>query len=322
MTNIRVVSEYMNTKVGEVDGRGQDPSPPTRRVIAVVELLADRTDTPLTLAEICRELGISRSTGHAILYALCTRDWVIRDPVSGRYSPGPGLPTTSAPTAPMSRILREPLHQLCAAIGMAVCISEVEGASITVVDSIGPGSARPPVRAGARLPLVAPFGREFVAWAPEPARRTWLNAAGPVNDVYRARMPKILNEIQSRGYGIERLSDPLLRVYAALLALDNGSAPDPVSVRLAGAVADLTIVDFLPGELTEIEAHPLATISAPIFDTRGSVVMSVSAQPYRQLTQEEVRGIGARVLEFAAAASSLVAQFPSSASTKHVDRSR
>ena len=312
----------MNTKLGQADGPGQDPSPPTRRVVAVVELLADRTETPLTLADICRELGISRSTGHAILHTLCTCDWALRDPVSGRYSLGPGLPTTSSPTAPMSRMLREPLHQLCAAIGMAVCISEVRGDSIAVIDSTAPGSARPPVRAGLRLPFVAPFGREFVAWAPAAARKEWLDAVGPVNDVYRARMPKILDEIRNRGYGIERLSDPLLRVYAALLAIDDGNVPDPVSVRLAGAVADLTIVDFLPGELTEVEAYPLATISAPIFNTEGTVVMSVSAQPYRQLTQEEVRGIGARVLEFAEAASSLVVRYAPSAHHQQVDRSR
>ena len=33
-----------------------------------------------------------------------------------------------------------------------------------------PDSTRPPVQAGQRLPFVAPFGREFVAWAPAEAR--------------------------------------------------------------------------------------------------------------------------------------------------------
>jgi hypothetical protein len=125
-------------------------------------------------------------------------------------------------------------------------------------------------------------------------------------------MPKILSEIQHRGYGLERLSDPLLRVYAALLALTDGDGPDPVSARLAGAVADLTIVDFLPGELEQIEECPLATISAPIFDREGNVVMSVSAQPYRQLTLPEVRGLGARLIEFADQVGSLITQHVSS----------
>ncbi|KUI21378.1 transcriptional regulator [Mycobacterium lehmannii] len=158
------------------------------------------------------------------------------------------------------------------------------------------------------MPFVAPFGREFVAWAPAPVRRDWMVAAGPVNDVYRARMPKVLDEITRRGYGIERLSDPLLKVFAALLAVEDGDAPDPVAVRLAGAVAELTVVDFLPGELAEVEHSPLATVSAPIFDTDGNVVLTVSAQPYSRLTLERVRAIGEHMLDFAERAGTAVAQ--------------
>jgi DNA-binding IclR family transcriptional regulator len=299
----------MNAKLGENQGPGQDLSPPTTRVIAVVELIVDRSETPLTLADICRELGISRSTGHAILHALRASDWVLRDPLSGRYSPGPGLPIPPPAVASRSRLLRGPLHDLCADLGMGVCISEVSGGSIAVVDAAAPGPQPPPIRAGVRLPFVAPFGREFVAWAPSAARERWLAAAGAVNDVYRARMPKVLDEIRSRGYGIERLSDPLLRVFTALLALDDGDVPDAVSVRLAGAVADLTIVDVLSGEFSEVGAYPLATISAPISDERGTVVMSVSAQPYRALTDDEVREVGAKVIEFASAATALISKY-------------
>ena len=296
----------MNANLGAEDPDGQDLSPPTRRVVAVVELLVDRAGTPLTLAEICRELRISRSTGHAILHTLRVCEWVLRDPLSGKYSPGPGLPTPPSAATPLSRVLRAPLHKLCTELGMAVCISEVSDGSITVIDAASPGANPPPVRAGVRLPFVAPFGREFVAWAPTAARERWMDAAGAANDVYRARMPKVLTEVRERGYGIERLSDPLLRVYTALLALDNGNGPDPVSVRLAGAVADLTVVDFLPDELPEVDAHPLATISAPIFDEHGTAVMSVSAQPYRQLTQQQVREIGARIIDFASVAAPLM----------------
>lgn len=205
---------------------------------------------------------------------------------------------------------------------MAACISEVRGGSIAVIESTAPHSGRPPVTAGQRLPFVAPFGREFLAWAPAAARQQWLDAAGPVNDVFRARMPKVLNAIQERGYGIERLSDPLLKVYTALLALEDGNVADPVAVRLAGAVADLTIVDFLPGELTQIEQSSLATISAPIFDAQGNVVMSVSAQAYQQLTLEQVRNIGDEVLKFADHASSLITQHVSVIATRFVDRTR
>ncbi|OBB12918.1 transcriptional regulator [Mycolicibacterium setense] len=203
---------------------------------------------------------------------------------------------------------------------MAACISELRDGSIAVIESASPGANRPPVEAGVRLPFVAPFGREFVAWAPAAVGDEWMAAAGPVNDVYRARMPKVLKAIQKRGYGIERLTDPLLKVFAALMALDEATAPDPVAARLAGAVADLTIIDFLPGELSKVEECPLATISAPIFDGHGNVVMSVSAQPYKRLTNEEVRSVGTKVVEFAGQASSLIAQHVPAAAIPYADR--
>jgi DNA-binding IclR family transcriptional regulator len=203
------------------------------------------------------------------------------------------------------RVLREPLQQCTVEIGMPMCMSEVRDGSIVVVDAAAVGPAQPPVPAGIRLPFIAPFGREFVAWAPRADRTAWVDAAGPVNDVFRVRINEVLSEIRDRGYGIERLSDPLLRVYTALQALDDGVQRDPVSARLAAALADLTIVDFLPGEFAEADSCALATISAPVFDTAGRVVMSVSAQPYRRLSAREVRDVGARVVEFARAAESV-----------------
>ncbi|PJK19767.1 IclR family transcriptional regulator [Mycolicibacterium goodii] len=298
----------MNAKLGPSSRAGQDSSPPTRRVVDVVELLARPSAGPRTLAEICRELDISRSTGHAILATLCACDWARRDPLSGRFSLGSGFPRTPPDHTSASSALREPLRGLCSALRMAACVSEVRDGHIVVIESAAPEGGRSRVQAGQRLPFVAPFGREFVAWAPSAARQEWMAAAGPVNDVYRARMPEVLDEITRRGYGIERLSDPLLKVYAALLAVEDGSGPDPVAVRLAGAVADLTVVDFLPNELAQIDQCELATISAPIFDPDGDVALTVSAQPYRRLSPDEVRLVGDHVLAFAQRAGLLLSQ--------------
>src|SRR5829696_3686778 len=302
----------MNNKVEQASDSGQDLSPPTRRVVAVVELLARRPDARLALAEISRDLRISRATEHPILHTLCACGWAARDAQSGRYSLGPAMSRIWRQAAPLHRILREPLQEFAVSIDMPVCMSEVRGGAIVVVDAAAVGPARPPVPAGVRLPFIAPFGREFVAWAQPADRTAWLDAAGPVNDVFRARIGKVLKEIKSRGYGIERLSDPLLRVYTALQALDDGVLRDPVSARLAAALADLTIVDFLPGEFVEAESCALATISAPVFDTAGRVVMSVSAQPYRRLSAREVCDVGTRVVEFAHNAGTLIAQSTSS----------
>ncbi|KUI01512.1 transcriptional regulator [Mycolicibacterium acapulense] len=189
---------------------------------------------------------------------------------------------------------------------MPVCVSEVRNGAIVVAESAAASGSRAPVAAGAKLPFVAPFGREFVAWSSKREQKQWVAAAGPVTDTFRRRIDLVLAEIRHRGYGIERLSDPLLRVFAALKAIDNQAPPDAVSTRLAAAVADLTVVDYLPEELAEAEGSRLATISAPIFDHAGSVVMTVSAQPYSPLTRSQIEDIGAHVIEFARSAEAVI----------------
>ncbi|MCV7285507.1 helix-turn-helix domain-containing protein [Mycolicibacterium wolinskyi] len=295
----------MNAKLGESAQAGQDPSPPTSRVVAVVALLTSRRNEALTLAEISRELGITRSTGHAILQTLTNHDWVARDPLSGRYSIGRSFPTAAPGGRSTPRLLRDALRELSLRIQMPVCISEIRAGAIVVVDAAAPGSSPPHVAAGVRLPFAAPFGREFVAWDAADVYERWMSAAGPVNASFADRMTQVLNVISDRGYGVERLSGPLIRVFDALIALDNGNTPDAVSTRLAGAVADLTVVDVLPGELREGDMIPVAMISAPIRDHSGAVVMSVSAQPYRELAAEPVADIGEQIIQFAEAATGL-----------------
>lgn len=137
-----------------------------------------------------------------------------------------------------------------------------------------------------------------------------MSASGPFSDAFTERITHVLSEIRHRGYGVERLSGPLIRVFDALIALDDGKAPDAVSTRLAGAVADLTVVDVLPDDFTgkSAEGHiPVATISAPIRDLRGNVVMSVSAQPYRELDAKEVGDLGKQIVRFGQDATELIA---------------
>ena len=65
--------------------------------------------------------------------------------------------------------------------------------------------------------------------------------------------------------------------------------------RLAGAFADLTLVDFLPAELDDGAVHQIATVSAPIVDADGVVTMSITAAPFRGLSADAIEAVGAEV---------------------------
>jgi len=278
------------------DGR-QVPSPPTERVVAVMHLLAGDPDRAFSLAEISRTLGISRATGHAILATLAAHRWVVRHESSASYSWGPAIGALGRPTH--DREFRSVLERLSEAVGAQVFLARREGATLIVTDSVGDSLTAPRVTAGLRMPLVAPFGRDYVAWAGEQAVKGWLAGIGEPSVKLRRRLTAVLAQVRERGYVIERLSREYVRVYLALRALAADGEPDEITARLAGAFADLALVDYLPDELVGGVPHQIATISVPVRDSDGVVTMSITAAPFRGLSTREIRVVGAAVRDVA-----------------------
>lgn len=282
----------MTPKVDAPDAASQVPSPPTERVIAVMQLLAAEPDRSFSLADITRRLDISRATGHAILTTLAAHQWVLRDEASAGYSCGPAIAALGRPSN--NRAFRPVLAELSESIGTQVLLVRRDGASLQIVDTVGESLTAPRLGPGFRVPLVAPFGRDYVAWATESAQQAWLGAGQPATQL-RKRLAAVLQETRRRGYVIERLSPEYIRVYSALRALAIDGEPDAITRRLAWSFADLTLVDYLPGELDDSGPHQIATIAAPVRDADGLVAMSVSAAPFSALTAAQVTDIGAQV---------------------------
>jgi DNA-binding IclR family transcriptional regulator len=275
----------------------QVPSPPTERVVAVMHLLARDPERDFSLADICRSLGISRATGHAILATLARHRWVVRHESSASYSCGPAIAALARPTN--DREFRPLLENLSETVGAQVFLARREGATLVVTDSVGDSLTAPRVTAGLRMPLVAPFGRDYVAWAGEAAIKSWLAGIGEPSTTLRTRLTAVLAEVRQRGYVIERLSREYVRVYTALRALAADGEPDQITARLAGAFADLAVVDYLPAELDGTPDHQVATISVPVRDADGVVSMSITAAPFRGLNAREIRKIGTAVCDAA-----------------------
>jgi DNA-binding IclR family transcriptional regulator len=190
------------------------------------------------------------------------------------------------------------LRELADTVGALVFLARREGASLVVTDAIGDPSASR-IESGLRMPLVAPFGRDYVAWASNKAVRAWLKGIGAPSTQLRRRLTAVLAEVRDRGYVIERLSREYVRVYMALRALATDDEPDPIAARLAGAFADLTLVDYLRDELDGDTVHHIATISAPIKDAEGAVTMSITAAPFGSMTSDEIWAAGSVVSDIA-----------------------
>lgn len=284
------------------DARRPVSSPPTERVIRILELLASDPERGFSLSEIARILGISHGTCHAIVTTLAARQWIVRDRRSGGYSWGRAL---AALTRPVNKqVFRPELQRLADDVGMQVILGTRQGPTVVVTDAVGESLAAPQVSVGFRMPIVAPFCREFVAEAGDQVKKEWLSGLGAPSPRLRRRLNAVLDEVRNRGYTIERMSREYVRVYSALQALAAEGEPDEITARLASAFADLTVVDYLPGELDSTE-HRVANVAAPIRDSDGTVTMSVGASPFATMTPAEVGDLGTAVRDTATRIESL-----------------
>ena len=259
----------------------------------MIELLGSEPARQFTLAEICRSLNISRATGHAILTTLTAHDWVTRDPASAEYAWGPAMASLTKPAK--SLMYRGELQALATGTGTQISLTRREGRTLVIVETVGECLTGPRISPGLRTPLVAPFGRDYIAGASTETQNAWLEAIGQPDPGLRRRMAAVLKEIRVRGFVVERLTREYVRVYTALRALSGDGEIDMITTQLARAFADLTTIDVLPDEMKGSAGHSIATISAPITDIDGAVIMSVTAAVFTTMTSGAIRDLGAKV---------------------------
>ncbi|WP_240523992.1 IclR family transcriptional regulator [Gordonia polyisoprenivorans] len=285
----------MTDTLGAADGPGQQPpnssatrppSPPTARVVEIVEILGT-ADGPLSLADIVRRTGHSRATAHAILGELTARGWAMRLP-DGNYSTGGrlvGLAVAISRADHLTRRAGPLLDALAEQLGLHCFLARRVGDEITIAvgsapPGHGPGSAAW-LTSDARMPLRPPVCREFLAWAPPAERASWI-ATAPAS--LRTRLTLVLDAVRERGASIERMTDD----HVALMAtLDSLKVPAGVRVRVDELLEQISTIDYLPDELGD-DTIAAVTIGAPVFDAGGGVHASVVVCPGGRVDRTEL----------------------------------
>ncbi|MEV6768040.1 helix-turn-helix domain-containing protein [Nocardia sp. NPDC051030] len=271
--------------------RTTDSSPPTQRVISIVELLAAH-DTALTAAEIADSLELNRSTAGAILAALTERGWVLRLPDLS-YELGPALGVIGARVAGTHgdrAWLGDELELLAARVDCGAALTALSGEYLEFVavtrDQLTAG-----MEAGARIPLLAPAGAALIAHSGTARQQDWLNTRGPERrDEFRA----VLTTLRDTGYCAWRLepdSLPTMRVFSEVA---EHLAEHPASKELRGRVlAQLATVIGIAYDQTTLEKDiplPLSYMSTPVFDADGHAVLELQIGPLRpDVTRSERR---------------------------------
>ena len=270
-------------------------SPPTERVVVILDFLARHPHDRFGLSELARRVELSKPTCLGILTTLTESDYLIRDAQDKTYRLGPRLISlghTAQESMRVSPTAREELARLAAAYVTTAALSAVIGDRITLLELVGQSEAtRESVTVGQSYPFAPPVGLMFVLWDDE-ALRSWL-AKEPTIPLRTdsERLGRVVAECRSDGYLVERLTPSGRRLYA-LMAGMSSTLPQELRALLGEMISDVGERVYLASEAVGAgrskKRHDISVISAPVFDHHRRQAMVMSLQIGRALTDAEI----------------------------------
>lgn len=274
-------------------------SPPTDRVLAIIDSLAEEPSRPQSAAELGRRLEISSATCHAILATLVARGYVVRSAESKRYRLGPRLlavgQSTQEALSP-HHVATADLQHLSEETHCGSSLRAVNDGQVVVLARFGE-DRHDHSRPGASYPFAPPFGLSFALWSGDRALKEWI-ARAPTEPSPKdlSALRALTTDARARGYIAHRaLNDAREALYTALVATrGNDRAP-----ALEGLVREALQASWVGFHLLH-RAKPsdilnVSTLSAPIFDARGDMSFLVELSVGRDLSHSAVEALGTRL---------------------------
>lgn len=245
-------------------------SPPTSRVIAVLEVLAT-TPEGLSAAEIARRLDLSTSTLSLILMTLRKENYVER--LSDRsYRLGFGvlrLLNGVARSFPLLGIANDELNRLHAKFGFGCTLARIDTSHQEVILAVGSTQGFG-IKPGARVTLQPPHGTVAMAWQSEDVIEQWLkNDWWGNSHQQNDHQKKTMFDIRTLGlavYGIQNNVDETILHLRELLRSVQAEAHTEIlhtKVEQLAAMVDMRI--YTKEELSKRKYRGVSHIIAPVF---------------------------------------------------------
>ncbi|WP_370332758.1 IclR family transcriptional regulator [Mycolicibacterium hippocampi] len=271
-------------------------SPPTARVVAVLDFLAEHPHEGFGLSELARRLGMSKPTCLGIVTTLTEARYLVRDSRDKTYRIGPrliALGHTAQESMRVNPAARTELRRLSAMYGTTAALSAVIDDRITLLELVGPPGADTGVQVGQSYPFAPPVGLMFVLWDDE-ALRAWL-AKEPTIPLRTdtARLDRVIAECRGAGHLVERQTPGGRRLYS-LMAGMSSTLPDELRALLGELVSDIGERVYLRTEDGRDRTgrrntrFDISVISAPVFDHHQRQVMVASLHIGESLTDSEI----------------------------------
>ncbi len=270
---------------------GGRASPPTQRVVDVLDFLARHPHDRFGVSDLARRVGQSKPTCLGIVTTLAESGYLVRDPADKTYRLGPSLISLGHVAQESMRIgppARDQLRRLSSEFGTTAALAAVVDDRITLLELVGPPGADIGVQVGQSYPFAPPVGLMFVLWDDD-SLRDWL-AREPTIPLRTdtERRDRVVAECRRSGYLVERLTPGGRRLYA-LMAGVSATLPDELRALLGELVSDIGERVYLRDTDDDETRHDISVISAPVFDHYRRQVMVVSMQVGKALTDNEIR---------------------------------
>jgi DNA-binding IclR family transcriptional regulator len=249
-------------------------SPPTERVIRLLDLLARRPSEGLSLSELSRRLDISKATGLGIAGALTRAGYLVRTEDTKTYTLGPallGLGRAASEAFPSLAFARPELRRLNHELGLAVSVSTLAGDKIVLLDRTGPqGELDRMLQAGQRYPYTPPSGCILAAWLTDAEIEQWLADYPEVSmDESLQHLRALVDTVREHGYIVERMSDLSLGALTMLAGLDGHDIPAPAAAAIANMVSNLAERHYVSRHLRPGGRYAVTFVASPSFDADG-----------------------------------------------------
>ena len=254
------------------------PSPPTDRVVSVLNLLA-RENVRLSASVIARRVNVTSSTCATLLSALESADYVERFP-DKTYRLGPGmLPLAQALHSrfPLLGAAHEELGRLCADLHCGATLTRQLADHLRVVVAVGAHGKEPlGVVPGDQFPMSFPYGAIAMAWRPTTEIHRWIESAPTVmTSEEKEHERRVMADIGSRGVGVwslEPRAAPLVERIRSIVG-DLGAGPGPTRPQLHEQLTELFAIfgrhGYTADELATCRSLSVGYVLAPVFGADG-----------------------------------------------------
>ena len=287
-------------------------SPPTERVIRLLDLLARRPSEGLSLSELSRRLDISKATGLGIAAALTRAGYLARTDDTKTYTLGPallGLGRAASEAFSSLTFARPELRRLNQELGVAASASTLAGDKIVLLDRTGPqGELDRMLQPGQRYPYTPPSGCVLAAWLSDAEIAEWLADYPEVSmDESLEDLRALVDTVRERGYIVERMSDLSVGALTMLAGLDGHDIPAPAAAAIANMVSNLADRHYVARHLRPGGHYSVTFVASPSFDAEGRPDLLLGLLVFRDDVEHEelvrygtaVRAAAARVTEHA-----------------------